>query len=50
MRLDVTLDKVGYAFVKIIIESKTNHVYKKVLLTIQIAAYNSFGTTKFSIA
>jgi hypothetical protein len=36
MRLDVTLDRVpiGYAFVDIVTESGTVHVYKAVLLTI----------------
>jgi hypothetical protein len=50
--LDVTLDMVliEYVFIEIVTELKINHVYKTVLLTIQVPVYNSSETTKFSIA
>jgi hypothetical protein len=49
MRLDVILDIVSivYMFMEIIIESEIYHVYKTILLTIYVAACNSFGTINF---
>jgi hypothetical protein len=47
--LDTTLIRVsiGYAFIGIVTEFETCHIYKAVLQTIKVATRNSFGVTNF---